>query len=263
MLIEGTSHTLKIPIQVARKLATQQNAKEIEAVLMLARGFVDVGAYIQTYRREEREGKIGTRSRLEWVPAVTEDDGLVTLTSDRIWSWMRLALTYVSIGRPDDDAGAVAEILSNTVEWGRRVTVRFGSTSPLPPLNLRGNSIIHWDQSAAAVFTAAFLELAANAIAYSDPDDPIVTVECDIVQSQRKESKLCINVENSVRSGAKCWRTRRDYQDYLRTRTGIVGLRTVDWALAALMWEQLDPSCDEREGRMFQRMTIRAPFKAE
>ncbi len=54
-LVGGTSHSLKIPFQVAKDLAEKGLAKEAARILKIGVSFVTVGAYVQNYRREQRK----------------------------------------------------------------------------------------------------------------------------------------------------------------------------------------------------------------
>ena len=258
-LVEGTSHYLKIPIQVAKAYAEAGDASRAKEVLELATGFVVIGAYVKKFRSDLDAGKAAARPRLKWDAAKESlSPSYFSLTRPKIEELIQLSIKYVSVSRKDNSAESSARLLGDPLQGSGRRIITFGTNEHF---HLLSDGIhVQKDETQSRLVEAALLELLANAVSNADPHDPTIIV--DVIQRVTRgfEKYLAVSIYNSVKKRAP-WPSRQDLDRDLARHSSALGIYTADWAIKSLGWNNLIPTEEKRESRVFQVLTFVAPLK--
>lgn len=259
LLVSGTSHALKIPIQVAKARAEKGESEKAARILEIAVPFVHIGAYIQDQERNRRDGTYTEGDRVKWVPASDEvHPNAVVIKRSVIEEWFATALEYVSIARKDGGTRNIVRLLMASTSDIKRFHLIWELEREYF-LNTAMGPVLKRASPESGVFQAALLELLANAIAYANPTNPRVRVQISL--DSEDVDQLLIRIANNCEHEPQ-WKNSGEFESFLSEDAGVVGIRTAKAAIQALGWT-LEPSIPEWDDQRFQGFDVRAPIGKE
>jgi hypothetical protein len=255
-LLQGTAHSLKIPIQVAGQVAVQEGALRTNELLKLANNFVFVGNYVQRYRKEQRAGK--QRPPTTWTSgADPSKQHLLLLTETNVRDWLELPVNYACERIVDTHPLSVVKRFKDQQSRGEHLKLLW----KLPKhstfcLTFKGQPVTR-NQSEATAFRSAFTEIVVNAILHSDHDEPVVSIEVSHSQGDPPRH-LVVAVQNNYH-GILPFTNRQEFLEFLRGNSAVFGISTAEWACEALRWE-LIPSKVNIDAQSVMRFEVIAPI---